>query len=214
LDLSKLDWSYDKDAPIRLCFDNRPLHESYNGAVSIGSRWVNQCRHYSFHSHGDYEKYLDDDRINRGVLTYRNEDNVITCEAVFTGRSLFSFVANYQLEDESSERNKPKITPYRWATNPAPVYETIEDMAAAPDFIEASFDSGGILRIKKINIKNTWDCLLPSYRFYWQKIYDSCLINVEEIVSNSTVNSIYSPILEENHSSIQNLISPCLIEKK
>jgi hypothetical protein len=208
VDLGDIDWSYDIDGDVRLCFDNRPIMKTYLGRKITNPKWSQNCRGYTVRL--NYKNKSPDNeyvkQVTEGLLVSKAPDGKITCDATFTIASLYSVLQSLTEGHSLADNENLLVFPYfRADGDPFYGYPAIKaylDERDTFEHIKYSYDHFDA------DLKYSLSCLLPAYRQYWQQVRDKCFLTVSQ-GSFSEGDQMYFPLLKLTEPTLRNVAQQC-----
>lgn len=202
------------DADIRLCFDNRGIRYSHVDELQKGSKDYRQYCEIANEANGIGYFVFDNQelykQITHGVRLSRLGEK-ITCEAIFTMQSLFSFLSYHDAPLEQRLAGDIRIEPY------------------SGDFLSETFNKGFLqyldlddkVAIKTnynlrtyfpvLEIDKTWNCVSPAFRLYWQKVIAACKDGVRVMRKDKTQQHVSYDILKTIQNDLYALTKQCRV---
>lgn len=208
VDLGDIDWSYDTDGDVRLCFDNRPIMKTYLGRKITNPKWSQNCRGYTVRL--NYKNKSPDNeyvkQVTEGLLVSKAQDGKITCDATFTIASLYSVLHSLTVGDSLSDNRDLLVFPYfRADGDPFYGYPALKAYLDERDTFEPIMNSYNNYHA---DLKHSISCLLPAYRQYWQQVRDKCFQTISQ-GSLSEGDQVYFPILKRTEPTLRNVVRQC-----
>jgi len=195
-----------KGDSIRICFDNGPLY----------ARSFNQDQKLEF----EKKFCLFDQRpmsnlglvLNKQIRTglvirHSKESNVYTCDAKFNLTSLAAALRHFNeygtgqtaMETLNFDQPGSGIVPENH----------IQSFLDPRDKLAASWTSAGRFQYVEISMNYTWQCLLPSFRYYWSIVAETCLNSTPSKDLWKSNTQIFFPILEKEKDKLLALSRNC-----
>jgi len=208
------------EANALLCFDNRPLHKTgrvgnyfkeqdeFNGSVSFCE--VNDLEEGTgFFSH---PKRPTKSIITHGVSVGRTGGDKYYCDAIFTVHSLFSFLGQLEKIKADNSIEKVEITPYNPGQFLFADQETrlaFEEFLNDDDGFEISMTTGGEARFVRLEMNETWSCLAPAFKTYWQHVFQKCNQGIEYLVAHPEATQKHYDVFAEKWSDMAKAVNQC-----
>lgn len=206
---------------IRLCFDNRSiLYARLNNLTSIESQngyfrkrfceYVDEASGVGIYQHAS--KDIDRASVTKGLLVSRQRDGKVTCEAIFTQVSIFELLLQENVDHLTVSKNE--LRPYGLGMTFFSNEKKFLTLLDRRDTIlrRSSIIDGTALFIPA-SMTNTWRCLAPQFRKYWDTVIQECGRHSRILLEQNRLDRVYVPVLENLKAEIISNSRECLEHK-
>lgn len=209
VNLDELDWSYETFSNYRLCFNNNPLVK-VNIRDKISSIENNLKYSNKYCKNPDsVNSYKFQNDISTGLVVQNNSSGEgVTCFARFPVKSFLMSLEHFR-NSEVSQKSIDELSSQLISSDISSAVP-IHSFLAKEDVVELEWSTSGRQSFAYVSMTNAWRCLSPSFKYYWSKILDYCL---EEMNSSELKKEEYYkqyPVLLENVEEILNQSAQCI----
>ncbi|WP_150526694.1 hypothetical protein [Roseibium sediminis] len=207
------------EADVLVCFDNRPLRRAYfpptskiPGTTNSGMVFCevrDDSTGLGYYSHP--KRSGNNKKIVEGITVSRLSNNKYYCETIFTGQSLFHLLGSLHPR-ETNPPDTSYITPYTTRDFPFASDEAkrgLYDYLNVSDRANVVSTATGRAIFTEFSLNQTWSCLAPAYRLYWQNAFLKCQTGVKTLSEDYDLSERYYPLLDENAEEILRISDSC-----
>ncbi|MCV6577013.1 MAG: hypothetical protein OIF58_14905 [Cohaesibacter sp.] len=207
-----------ENSELRLCFDNRSILYAGGKKLNLiknedGYHSKHFCEFYDEESGVGFYKHTGRNStrssVTKGLLVSRQPDGRITCEAIFTQVSLFELLIHKNSDQLIA--SKDELRPYGLGMTFFSSEKIFFDLLDKKDQVmkHSSILDGSAI-IVPILMDNTWKCLAPQFRKYWNTTIQNCSKYSKALIRRKGSQSVYVPILAQMKDEIIQNSNKCL----